>query len=112
MAAETYRPAPLASGQLIRLGKPRVVALIAFTAVIGMFLAAPGLPPAGPLLFGAIGIALVANSAAGQPFARRTAPRFLGYPSGAQVALVRARTWIASTSITLESDDEYEAHVW
>jgi protoheme IX farnesyltransferase len=49
---------------LLRLGKPRVVSLIVFTAIIGMFLATPGLPPAAPLLFGAIGIALVATSAA------------------------------------------------
>ena len=55
---------PLTSVQLLRLGKPRVVALIVFTAVIGMFLATPGLPPPGPLLFGVIGIALVATSAA------------------------------------------------
>jgi protoheme IX farnesyltransferase len=40
------------------------VSLIVFTAIIGMFLAAPGLPPAGALLFGAIGIALLATSAA------------------------------------------------
>jgi len=59
----TYRPA-LLGGQLLRLGKPRVVALIVFTAIIGMFLAAPGFPPPGPLLFGAVGIALVATSAA------------------------------------------------
>ena len=64
MAAQTYRAAPLTGGQLLRLGKPRVVALIVFTAIIGMFLATPGLPPPGPLLFGAIGIALVATSAA------------------------------------------------
>jgi protoheme IX farnesyltransferase len=56
--------APLSVGQLLRLGKPRVVSLIVFTAVIGMFLATPGLPPAQALLFGAIGIALVATSAA------------------------------------------------
>ena len=55
---------PLTSVQLLRLGKPRIVALIVFTAVIGMFLATPGLPPPGPLLFGVIGIALVATSAA------------------------------------------------
>jgi protoheme IX farnesyltransferase len=60
----TSRPAPLAAGRLLRLGKPRVVALIVFTAVIGMFLATPGLPPPGALLFGTIGIALVASSAA------------------------------------------------
>jgi len=64
MAATTYRPSPLNFEQLVRLGKPRVVALIVFTAVIGMFLATPGLPPPGPLLFGATGIALVATSAA------------------------------------------------
>jgi protoheme IX farnesyltransferase len=64
MNVQTLRPAPLVFGQLLRLGKPRVVSLIVFTAIIGMFLAAPGLPPAWPLLFGAIGIALVAMSAA------------------------------------------------
>src|SRR5258708_17070933 len=64
MAVTTYRQSPLNFEQLIRLGKPRVVALIVFTAVIGMFLATPGLPPPAPLLFGATGIALVATSAA------------------------------------------------
>ena len=63
MTAIAYRPA-LLGGQLLRLGKPRVVSLIVFTAIIGMFLATPGFPPPGPLLFGAIGIALVATSAA------------------------------------------------
>jgi len=62
--APLLREQPLFREQLIRLGKPRVVSLIVFTAVIGMFLAAPGFPPAGPLLFGTIGIALVASSAA------------------------------------------------
>ena len=46
------------------LTKPRVVSLVVFTAVIGMFLATPGLVPLQPLLFGAIGIALVAGAAA------------------------------------------------
>jgi protoheme IX farnesyltransferase len=50
--------------QLLRLCKPRVVSLIVFTAVIGMFLAVPGLPLAGSLLFGSLGIALVAAAAA------------------------------------------------
>jgi heme o synthase len=40
------------------------VALIVLTAIIGMFLATPGLPPPRALLFGTIGIALVASSAA------------------------------------------------
>jgi len=64
MIASAYKPGLLTGGQLIRLGKPRVVALIVFTAVIGMFLATPAFPPLGPLLFGTIGIALVASSAA------------------------------------------------
>jgi protoheme IX farnesyltransferase len=50
--------------QFFALAKPRVVSLIVFTAVIGMFLAAPGIPPAEPVLFGTIGIALVAGAAA------------------------------------------------
>src|SRR6188472_215168 len=50
--------------QFVALAKPRVVSLIVFTAVIGMFLAAPGIPPAEPVLFGTIGIALVAGAAA------------------------------------------------
>jgi len=46
------------------LTKPRVVSLIVFTAVIGMFLAAPGMVPAPVLLAGTLGIALVAGAAA------------------------------------------------
>ena len=46
------------------LTKPRVVALIVFCAVIGMFLAVPGLPPWKPALLGTIGIWLAASSAA------------------------------------------------
>ncbi|MGC1818382.1 MAG: heme o synthase [Casimicrobiaceae bacterium] len=50
--------------QFFALAKPRVVSLIVFTAVIGMFLAVPGIPPAGAVVFGTIGIALVAGAAA------------------------------------------------
>ncbi len=50
--------------QFLALTKPRVVSLIVFVAMIGMFLAVPGLPPAGPVVFGTIGIALVAGAAA------------------------------------------------
>ena len=46
------------------LGKPRVVALIVFTAIVGMFLAVPGMPPASALAFGTLGIGLAASSAA------------------------------------------------
>src|SRR5215467_9433809 len=64
MKMETLRLSPPIFWQLLRLGKPRVVSLIVFTAIIGMFLATPGLPRAQALLFGAIGIALLATSAA------------------------------------------------
>src|SRR5437588_176898 len=46
------------------LTKPRVVSLIVFTAVIGMFLATPGMVPAQVLLAGTLGIALVGGGAA------------------------------------------------
>ena len=46
------------------LCKPRVVMMLVFTAVIGMFLAVPGMVPWQPLLFGTIGIGLAAASAA------------------------------------------------
>jgi protoheme IX farnesyltransferase len=57
-------PGPATWRDYYELGKPRVVALIVFTAIVGMFLAVPGLPPAGPFVFGALGIALAASSAA------------------------------------------------
>ena len=46
------------------LTKPRIVALIVFTAVIGMFMAVPGLPPLRESVLGTIGIWLAAASAA------------------------------------------------
>ena len=46
------------------LTKPKVVSLIMFTAIVGMFLAVPGFPPPGGLVWGTIGIALAASSAA------------------------------------------------
>jgi len=48
----------------LELAKPRVVSLIVFTAVIGMFLASPGTPPLSAVVFGTLGIALVAGAAA------------------------------------------------
>ncbi len=50
--------------QFYQLTKPRVVSLIVFTAVIGMFLAVPGWVPLVPLLAGTVGIAFVAGAAA------------------------------------------------
>jgi len=48
----------------IALTKPRVVSLIVFTALVGMFLAVPGLPPLREVVFGLLGIWLAAASAA------------------------------------------------
>jgi len=56
-ARSTYR-------QYWALTKPRVVALIVFTALVGMFLAVPGLPPLRQSVFGLLGIWLAAASAA------------------------------------------------
>jgi heme o synthase len=50
--------------QFYLLTKPRVVSLIVFTAVIGMFLAVPGVVPPGVLIAATLGIALVAGAAA------------------------------------------------
>lgn len=48
----------------LQLTKPRVVALISFTAVVGMFLATPGFVPLDVLVFATLGISLAAGSAA------------------------------------------------
>ena len=50
--------------QYFELTKPRIVALLVFCAVIGMFLAVPGLPPWRALVFGTLGIWLASSSAA------------------------------------------------
>ncbi len=50
--------------QYLLLCKPRVVVLIVFTAVVGMFLAVPGWPPLIAMLAGTLGIGLAASSAA------------------------------------------------
>jgi protoheme IX farnesyltransferase len=52
------------AAQYFELTKPRVVALIVFTAIIGMFLAVPGWPPLQQSVAGFIGIWLAAASAA------------------------------------------------
>src|SRR5690606_36443495 len=46
------------------LTKPGVVQLLVFTAVVGMFLATPGMVPWDALVFGSVGVALAAASAA------------------------------------------------
>ena len=56
--------AALLAQEYLELAKPRVVALIVFTAVVGMFLAVPGMPPLDKLVLGVLGIGLAAGSAA------------------------------------------------
>jgi len=60
----TWQDTATRINQFYRLTKPRVVSLIVFTAIIGMFLAVPGAVPLNTLFFGTIGIALVAGAAA------------------------------------------------
>jgi protoheme IX farnesyltransferase len=48
----------------LALCKPRIVALIVFTAIVGMFLSTPGMMPIGLLFFASVGIWLAAASAA------------------------------------------------
>ena len=48
----------------LALCKPKIVALIIFTAAVGMFLAAPGMVPLNVFILGNLGIALAAASAA------------------------------------------------
>ncbi len=50
--------------EYLALCKPRVVSLIVFTAVIGMFLSTDGMVPLAALLFGTAGIALAASAGA------------------------------------------------
>ena len=50
--------------QYYSLTKPKVVYLIVFTAMVGMLLAAEGLPPLDIFVFGLLGIGLAAASGA------------------------------------------------
>ena len=68
----------------LELTKPRVVALITFTAVVGTLLASPGAPPLEALVWGNLGIALAAACAA-------TLNQVLDRRIDAQMARTRAR---------------------
>jgi protoheme IX farnesyltransferase len=57
-------PAPSRWRLYLALTKPKVVALIVLTAVVGTLLATPGMPPWEALVFGNLGIGLAAASAA------------------------------------------------
>jgi protoheme IX farnesyltransferase len=68
----------------LELTKPKVVALITFTAIVGTLLASPGMPPLEPLIFGNLGVALAAACAA-------TLNHVLDARIDAQMARTRAR---------------------
>jgi protoheme IX farnesyltransferase len=60
-----YAPAaPAPWRRYLELTKPKVVALITFTAIVGTLLASPGVPPLPALVWGNLGIALAAACAA------------------------------------------------
>ncbi len=63
-SARPLRRAGTWLGQYYRLTKPRVVALIVFTAIVGMFLSTPGMVPLDVLLLGTLGIGLAAAAGA------------------------------------------------
>lgn len=56
--------APSSWKSYLELCKPNVVAEMLFTAIVGMLLAVPGLPPLENAFYGIVGIALAASSAA------------------------------------------------
>jgi len=62
--AQDAAPGPATWRDYYEIGKPKVVALIVFTAIVGMFLAVPGLPPLDAFAWGSLGIGLAATSAA------------------------------------------------
>lgn len=108
MSVETATSSSIAGWRdYYELGKPRVVMLIMFTAVAGMLLAAPGLPPLNALIFGTLGIALAASSAAAvnhvldrrfdEQMARtRNRPLPTGHLTGTQALSYAAALGIAS----------------
>ena len=60
----SVHPSPVTWRDYKELTKPNVVLLMILTAVIGMFMAVPGMVPLDILVFGNLGIALCAASAA------------------------------------------------
>jgi protoheme IX farnesyltransferase len=64
MTSEYASVAPPLWRRYLELTKPRVVALITFTAIVGTLLASPAAPPLDALVWGNLGIALAAACAA------------------------------------------------
>ena len=64
MTTSTLAPKPVVTWKAyLALCKLRVVGMIVFTAIIGMFLAMEGLPPLTEAFWGAIGIGLALHRA-------------------------------------------------
>ncbi len=63
-SARAQRPLSVVAREYFELTKPRVVALILFTAIVGMFLSSPGALPLTTFLLATLGIALASGSAA------------------------------------------------
>ncbi len=75
------------------LTKPRVVALIVFTAIVGMFLATEGMVPLPVLVFGGLGIGLsAASGAAFNHLLDRRADRIMARTSGRPLPTGSVRT--------------------
>jgi protoheme IX farnesyltransferase len=81
---ELASAAPATWRHYLELTKPKVVALIVFTAIVGTLLASPGLPPLDALVWGNLGIALASACAA-------TINHVLDRRIDAQMARTRAR---------------------
>ena len=64
MNTEAASRSPVDWRDYYELTKPRVVMLIVFTAIVGMFLSVPGLPDLGALFFGTLGIGMASSAAA------------------------------------------------
>jgi protoheme IX farnesyltransferase len=100
----------------LELVKPRVVALMMFTVVVGMILSTPAPPPWRVLVFGTLGIGLVAASAAAinhvidqriDALMARTRGRPLprGVLSQMQAAVFAATLGVAGASLLLWATD-------
>jgi protoheme IX farnesyltransferase len=64
---ESITTAPISAfdwRDFLSLCKPKIVAMIVFTAIVGMFLSSPGMIPLDAFLFGSLGVGLAAASAA------------------------------------------------
>ncbi len=94
------------------LGKPRIVLLIVFTAIVGMFLAVPGMLPLRQFIFGTIGIGLAASCASAinhlldrradaAMFRTRHRPLPLGHVTERQVILYAVILGVLSMAILL-----------